>query len=124
VYTLVLIIAVHTGIPHWLLSPEHSHERTHLQDSPLPQLTGAPWPSLHQSSSDYLGPPEGPRPPPAASLLHGITGHSDPLGAQGSRTLHTHVSPRTHVHVRKAAQSLAPTLGAGPANESAPGAVS
>ena len=29
-----------------------------------------------------------------------------------------------HMHVRKAAQSLAPTLGAGPANESAPGAVS
>lgn len=109
-------LSVHSGTDnscsHWYttLAPlTRALTRKHRSTGqPPPQLTGAPWLSLRQPSSDHLGPPKGPRPPPAASLHPGITGRPDPLGAQGSRTLPTHVSPRTCAGGKQPRASLPP----------------
>lgn len=108
-YTLVQIIAVPTGIPRWLLSPQHSGKRRSTgQPPPAAHRCTPPSSSLHQQALTICVLPRVHAPPHAASSF---------LGSQGTQTRSVlkDPSPCYHVtahcvHVQKAAQSLAPTL--------------
>lgn len=110
---------IHTKVQTHKTAPSRSTQRYGHAPPGAPCLSHA-----QSGSAIWILPEVHARLPPSGPLLPRVTAHPGQPSAQCSRTLHTHMSPRTHAHTRTAAGTLLAPAEPRPANESAPSAVS